>query len=309
VSRLAVPLTHLRDGYWTERRVRAMGSTAHIVLGDAPDGLSAWAVDELERLEQSWSRFRPDSELTRLHERDGAWTSVSNVMLLALTCAAHLHRATEGRFDPTIRTALERNGYDRSFELVESSTVPTPVARAAPGFARVVIDAERSRVRVPSDVQIDLGGIGKGLAADIVARGLIDRGARSALVGLGGDLRAHGRPPGRAWEIPVTHPGDESRVAFEWSLAAGGLVTSTTTIRSWTRGDRTLHHIVDPATGNPADSEIRAVVAAAPEAWWAEGIAKAVLIAGLEHGPALARRSNVHAWLFRADDHIVEIAS
>ncbi len=208
VQRIEVPLNLHAHGYWTEQRVPAMGSEARIVLGDAPEGLAAWASAELERLEQCWSRFRPDSELCRLQTGSGSWTPVSSALLLALTCAADLHRATCGRFDPTILDALERAGYDRSFELVEPSTgtpCVVPATSAAPGFARIDVDVDGSRVRVPRDVRIDLGGLGKGLAADLVARGLVDRGARSALVSLGGDLRA-----GRTTRRRVGHPGRTS---------------------------------------------------------------------------------------------------
>jgi thiamine biosynthesis lipoprotein ApbE len=96
------------DAYWSERGTRAMGSRARIVAGDAPDGVVDWAMSELERLEQCWSRFRDDSELSQLNARAGEWTDVSPSMLLALTCALDLHDVTGGRFDPTILDALER---------------------------------------------------------------------------------------------------------------------------------------------------------------------------------------------------------
>jgi FAD:protein FMN transferase len=301
VHGIAMPLTlNLDAGYWTEHRAYAMGSHAHLVVGDAPPGLARWALGELDRLEQCWSRFRSDSELARLHARPGEWTPVSTTMMRALTCAGALSRATDGRFDPTIRAALEQNGYDRSFELVPPSEPATQVGERAPGFGQVQIDREGARVRLPAGVRVDLGGVGKGLAADIVASGLVDRGARSALVSLGGDMRAYGEPPSDgAWHIPVEDPRDESRVAFTHDLATGGLVTSTTRMRAWHRGGRSYHHLIDPATGDSARTGVVAVVAAAPDAWWAEGIAKAVVVAGAEDGLALARRNRVDAWIFR----------
>ena len=236
-----MPLSEpLADGFWTERRARAMGSTAHVVLGDAPEGLAAWALTEIERLEQCWSRFRGDSELSRLNAHAGEWTEVSTPMLLALTCAADLHRTTGGLFDPTILEALERAGYDRTFEDVaggDDDGVPAPeVPRAASGFGLVEIDIESTRVRVPAGVRIDLGGLGKGLAADLVTSGLIDRGARSALVSLGGDMRARGDLPDGAWRVPVEDPLDSARVAFVHPLVDAALVSSTRRIRSWRRG-------------------------------------------------------------------------
>jgi FAD:protein FMN transferase len=309
-------LTGARPAYWSERFVHAMGSSAHIVCGGAPDGVVDWAVAELERLEQCWSRFRPDSELSRLNggASAGAWTEVSASMLLALTCAADLHRATAGRFDPTMIDALERSGYDRTFEMVppdaDDADGTGRGAGNAPGFTHVEIDDERSRVRLPAGTRIDLGGVGKGLAADLVARGIVDRGARSALVGLGGDLRARGEPVGTGneggWDIPVTDPFDDDRVVLRYPLTDGAIVTSTIRVRHWTRGGRNFHHIVDPATGDSARTGIAAVVAAARDAWWAEGIAKAIMIAGVDDGCALACSAGVHSWLFLEDGQQIE---
>jgi thiamine biosynthesis lipoprotein len=302
-----IPLD-IRDAHWTEKVVRAMGSTAHLVVGDAPDGVVDWACAELERLEQCWSRFRPDSELARLNANTGTWTRVSTPMLLALSCAADLHAATRGRFDPTILDALERAGYDRTFASLEiDAPGPPPAATAAPGFASIELDAEGSRARLPAGTRVDLGGIGKGLAADLVARGLVERGARSVIVGLGGDLRARGEPPPQGpWDVPVMDPFDDERVAFRFPLAHGALVTSTTRIRTWTRGGRRYHHLIDPASGDSARSGLAAAVVHGRDAWWSEGIAKAAVVAGAEAGAALVHDAGVRAWLFGDDGSVYE---
>jgi thiamine biosynthesis lipoprotein len=303
-------LSALDTEYWLETRVRAMGSTAHVLIGDAPDGLLDWARRELEALEQCWTRFRPNSELSELHRHADAWHPVSARLLLALTSAADLHRATGGRFDPTIHDALERAGYDRSFELIDRTTNEEFAAEPAPGFAQVRIDLQHSRVRLPSAVRVDLGGVGKGLAADLVARGLVERGARHALVSIGGDMRACGEPPASgAWDIPVEHPLRTPDVAFVHPLAHGALVTSTCRIRAWKRNGRDHHHLIDPATGDSARAGVAAVVASARNAWWAEGIAKSIVIAGPDDGVALARATGVRAWLFLDDGSMLEAGS
>jgi thiamine biosynthesis lipoprotein len=226
-------------------------------------------------------------------------------MMLALTCASDLVTATGGRFDPTILDALERAGYDRTFELVTDDDNDVD-AECAPGFALVELDPEASRVRLPAGTRLDLGGIGKGLAADLVARGLVDRGTRSALVGLGGDLRARGEAPEDGWTIPVEEPLVGVGIAFEQRLRSGAIVTSTTRMRTWRRNGRRYHHLIDPATGDSARSGVAAVVARATDAWWAEGIAKAIVVAGPEAGVELARATNVHAWLFLDDAQVIE---
>jgi thiamine biosynthesis lipoprotein len=275
-----------------------MGSAAHMLIGDAPDGVDDWAMQELERLEQCWSRFRSESELCRLNATPGGWVDVSTSMLLALQCAHELHTATGGIFDPTVIDALERAGYDRTFELVGDSDESAPPGAAAPGFAAVEIDDDRSRARLPIGTRIDLGGLGKGLAADLLARGLVDRGARSALVNLGGDVRARGETPEHGCRVPVEDPRDDSAVFVHTDLDDDAIVTSTTRLRAWTRAGERHHHLIDPARGKSAASGISAVVARAPDAWWAEGIAKAMLIGGRTRARELAHATGVAAWLF-----------
>jgi thiamine biosynthesis lipoprotein len=301
-------LTAPPSAHWVERRVPAMGSEAHLIAGDAGDELVDWAVAELERLEQAWSRFRPDGALAKMHAQPGEWVEVGHALLLAMTCAQDLFHATDGAFDPTVRDALERAGYDRTFTAIlhDDANAVEP-AHPAPGFGAVEIDVDRSAVRLPAGVHIDLGGVGKGLAADLVARGLVERGARSALVSVGGDMRAYGEAPRRGWIVPVEGPFDDRCAAFHHTLTNGALVQSTTQIRQWTRAGRVLHHIIDPATGEPTDTGIVAAVVAARDAWWAEGIAKAMMIRGLPDARSLVAHTGVHAWAFLADGCIVEL--
>ncbi len=232
-------------------------------------------------------------------------------MLLALTCAADLHRATAGAFDPDDHRRARGDRLRPDLRTRHARHVGTRRRTGAvPGFATVEIDEARSRVRLPAGTRLDLGGVGKGLAADLIARGLVDRGARTVLVGMGGDLRARGiPPPAGSWDVPVHDPFDETRVSFRFPLVEGAIVTSTTRIRAWTRGGRNHHHLVDPATGDSARSGVTAVVAAAPDAWWAEGIAKSIIVAGETRGVDLARTAGVRAWIFCADGRTVEACS
>jgi thiamine biosynthesis lipoprotein len=291
-----------------------MGSDVQLLAGDADEALLDWAMRELERLEHAWSRFRPDSDLAALHRDPGRWVDVGHALLLALTCAADLYRATDGAFDPTIRDALERAGYDRSFEDVEARVddpgdLDAPgLPVAVPGFDAIEIDIERAAVRLPPGVRVDLGGVGKGLAADLVGRGLIERGARAAVVGLGGDLRVCGDAPPDGWSIPVV-PGSEHVPAFHHRLVRGALVQSTTKLRRWSRRDRELHHIIDPARGEPSVSGVTTVVVAGDEAWWSEGIAKAVIVRGVAGARDLVQRAGVRAWVWSDDAPMVELGT
>ena len=283
-----------------------MGSDAHVLLGSGDDHLLAWAEREVVRLERCWSRFLPGSELCRLNRLAGQWVRVSPTMLLALRRASQLVELTGGAFDPTILPALQRCGYDRTFREVPSQgDAPEGAACPSPGF-RLEIDQEAQAVRIEAGTAIDLGGIGKGLAADLVAEGLVDRGARSVLVALGGDIRLCGDRPDGGWRIPIEDPRDPS-VLWEEVLDGGSIVTSTTLIRRWCRGGRRFHHLIDPRTGLPADRGVAAVVAAAPSGWLAEGLAKAVVVAGVEEGRRILRRTRARAWIFTHGGTVVEV--
>jgi thiamine biosynthesis lipoprotein len=295
--------------YWLEREAAGMGCTVHLMVGGGDPRLLDWALDTLALLERTWSRFRPDSELSQLNEGAGRWCPVTPTLLLALERAAQLWQVTGGAFDPTMLSALERAGYDTSFERVRDNDDEPVAAEPATGFGAVQIDVAGSAVLCPTGVRLDLGGIGKGLAADLVAEGLVSRGATSVLVSLGGDIRVAGTPPESGWVIPIEDPFCEQRTAFNVALASGAVVTSTTQLRTWWRGGHRMHHLIDPRTGSPADTGVVAVVASGAETWRVEGLAKASLIEGVERGAALLRRAHVAGWLFLDDRTVVSVAA
>jgi FAD:protein FMN transferase len=299
VQRFEVPLT--TTGAVVAHHVEAMGSTAEfMVVGGATAALVEWAVDRLAELEASWSRFRADSELRALDRSAGAVAvAVSPDLVDAIGRALALWYVTDGLFDPTVRRALEEIGYDRTFREV-ASTGPAPafVPRPTRGCDGLQVDRAHSTVTLPEGIVLDLGGVGKGLAADILATGLVERGASGACVSIGGDVRVAGSPvEGDTWSIRVEDPLDESRALCTRQLVDEAIVTSTTRFRQWSRGGKALHHLIDPFTGAPADRGVTAVVAQAEEAWWAEGIAKAALVAGVEPGLGLLERLGVAAVL------------
>lgn len=291
-------------GAWAHHAGRAMGSDLAILAwGEHPDVALRWAIDETERLEACWSRFRPASELSALNASAGHGPfACSPLLWAAVSRAAIAWQRTDGLFDPTVHDALVRLGYDRPFRSMAAAAPGRPAAVPAPGFHDVALDADGRRVTLPAGVALDLGGIGKGLAADVLVTGLVDRGATSAEVSMGGDLRALGPGPDDddAWWTEVRHPAD-GRVLFRFPVADEALVQSTRLIRRWERGGTPLHHVVDPRTGWPVDNGIDCVIATAPETWWAEVVAKAVFVAGEADGLALAQRLGVDAWVVRTD--------
>jgi FAD:protein FMN transferase len=301
-------LTHnvAEERTWHRSTARLMGSPSEILV-DGPAELIRIGFSRLRQLEQTWSRFLPDSELNRLQARRGGWLECSDDLVVALQHCQKMHDETHGLFDPTIRASLEQHGYDRTFaEVVERSISPQQeiVATPAPGLAG--LDISGNWVRLAPGMSIDLGGIGKGLAADIVADELIAAGANSAYISLGGDIRAAGEPVDEnGWPVPLLHPTTGQTIDHH-ALYSGSLVMSTVAIRRWTRGDTEHHHIIDPRTGRPAETDLLAVAVSDHSAARGEALAKAAIIAGDVDGVTLLRAARVKAWMISADRiHVV----
>jgi thiamine biosynthesis lipoprotein len=252
----------------------AMGTSIEILLeADARDPAERFATAEAEfgRLEALLSRFRDDSELTALND---AGRIVASAELREVVCLALAARTrTGGRFDPTVHDAMVRIGYDRSLELLpedgaEIETVPRPCA------GEVRVDDATGVVEVAAGVRLDLGGLAKGYAVDRVADMLSAGG--SCLVNAGGDVAVRGTLGGDPWTVAVDVPEG----ALTLALARGALATSGIDVRCWRRGGVDLHHLIDPATGAPADTDLLRVTAFADTAADAEVEAKALLLAG-----------------------------
>jgi FAD:protein FMN transferase len=283
-----------------------MGSPSEILL-DGPADLIRLGFARLNQLELAWSRFLPDSELNRLQAWRGDWLECSDDLVAALQWCLRMHVETGGLFDPSIRTSLERLGYDRTFadivaETNDTSAWSATAEPAPPAVGRGLngLHLSDNWVRLEPGLSIDLGGIGKGLAADIVADELIAAGANSAYVSLGGDIHASGEPvDANGWMVPLLHPVTGETIAHH-TLFSGAVVMSTVAIRRWTKGAVELHHIIDPRTGRPADTDLVAVVVADHSAARGEALAKAAIIAGSVDGCELLRSADVKAWLVGA---------
>jgi thiamine biosynthesis lipoprotein len=287
-----------------------MGTGVEVIVVGGPDGAALDAQHRLDALEARWSRFLPDSELSRLNATAGTPVVVSQRTFDLIARAVDAWRRTDGRFDPTVLDAVEAAGYDRSFEAVaRDDAAPAAPAAPAPGCGGIELDRLVRVVRLPRGVRLDLGGIGKGYAADLVALELRDRGCAGVCVNLGGDLRALGEPPddAPAWLVAVEDPSGGDGLG-ELALLEGGVATSTRLQRAWRRGGRDLHHLVDPATGVPASSGLMSVTVLAAETWWAEVLAKAAFVAGPSDGARLVRDAGATGLLVRDDGRVDELA-
>ncbi len=262
---------------FNECRFRAMGSDAHLIVVGGPDHLLDDAGHRIEQLERLWSRFIDTSEICELNRRAGQDVTVSAETALLVERAIEAWRLTGGSFDPTVLGAVLRAGYDVSFDQMragrESASSPLLI-----GCTDITVDG--CTVRLPSGTGFDPGGIGKGLAADIVIGEILAGGAQGACVNLGGDLRLAGESPqGGPWTIAIEHPLIAEPIAMV-GLHAGAMATSTTLRRRWSIDGQQRHHLIDPVTGESSESDLELTTVIAGEAWIAEVLAKAVLLRG-----------------------------
>jgi thiamine biosynthesis lipoprotein len=300
-----VPVAGHATSVVRELRRPAMGSDAHVLVvadSDRADALVAGASARIEQLEGRWSRFRDDSEISELNRRAGAPVSLSSDTLVLVAHAVAAAALTGGRFDPTVGGALVALGYDRDFGDVArraGAAAANGATSPSPGVDDIEIDPDGMTARLPAGVCFDPGGIGKGLAADLVVSDLIDAGAVGALVNLGGDLRVEGDPgrPG-GWPISLPDPLHPDRELARFSLPRGAVATSSDRRRRWRTAAGEVHHLVDPATGRPAGGGTIAVTVVADRAWLAEVFATALFVGGPDGGDGDA---GLHTLVVRAD--------
>lgn len=253
-----------------------------------PDGASQALADRAEavfrRVESSCTRFDPTSPLMLANAAGDAWHEVPDTCYAALSEAAAAHHMTDGRFDPRILRDLQVLGYDRSLPFGSGPVeVPGPVSSPTtlrfrapwrPGF-----DPARGAVRIGS-IPVDLGGIGKGLAVRWAADQL--RGhAEAFLVEAGGDLVTGGRGPSRdGWRAAVEDPRGGAGPLAVLDVTDQACATSSIRLRSWRVGGRTVHHILDPVTGEPGGAGLLSVTVVGADPAAAEVWSKTLFLAG-----------------------------
>jgi FAD:protein FMN transferase len=262
----AITLAHPGVPSVAGRTTRAFGTfcsllvTTPAALDAAQEILSGVLAD----IDLACSRFRVDSELAALNASSGQSVGVSQVFARALAVALRAAEITDGDVDPSCGQSLISLGYDRDFdELADDTSDLTGSPVPAAGWQNVDFDPLGMTVRVPAGVLLDFGATAKALASDMAAEAIWAQLACGVLVNLGGDIAIAGPPPEGGWRIGVddgvARAGEQACVAVE----AGGVATSSPAVRGWRRGNRDLHHIVVPTTGQPADIYWAAVSVAA----------------------------------------------
>ncbi len=290
-------------------RFGVFGTTAVLVVTDpgALPAARALADAQLAAIDKACSRFRPDSELSMLNSSTGAPQPVSELFADLLAQAIRAAELTDGDVDPTCGDALDAAGYDRDFDELRAAGVAVRVtARPVPGWASVRLDRRRRTVSLDRGARLDLGSTAKAVAADRCAGLIAAKLGGGVLVSLGGDIAVAGPPPGGGWQVKVTddHAAGPQAPGQVVTIAAGGLATSSTTVRAWTAGGRPMHHIIDPRTGEPAVSCWRTVSVAAASCADAN-IASTASIIRSEAAPDWLAAAGLPSRLVRHDGAVV----
>ncbi len=245
----------------------------------------------IEESEHRFSRFLPDSELSQFNRAAGTWFTVSDDLMDMLEQSLDFYEETGGLFDPSILPDLKRIGYDKSMDEIRTQgSVDTPAStrNSRPAFDEMSLDHAGQRVRLPSGMEIDLGGIAKGWIVEKAAE-LLSSYAAVCAVSIGGDMVFKGYPmDGSDWRVNIEDPRDPTQTAAALHVGPGAVVTSSIAKRSWNQGGQTRHHLIDPRTGEPAQTNWLSVTVVAAQITTAEVYAKALLIGGEGQAARLA---------------------
>lgn len=278
----------------TEPRVadwRALGTGVRLVVDDGDLDAARVAVEiVLDQVDRAYSRFRDDSEIVALNARAGGSVTVTPLLADAIAAGLHAAEVTDGAVDPTVGRAMRAIGYDADFDHVRNPAGPIELRLAPiPGWQSVDFLAARREVRIRRGVELDLGSTGKALASDLAAAAALAAiqggrapGGGGVLVSLGGDIAVAGTPPAGGWRILISEdsetPADGAGEVV--AIESGAIATSSTTVRRWQRGERTLHHLIDPRTGGPVDSPWRTASVVAATCVDANTAATAAIVMG-----------------------------
>jgi thiamine biosynthesis lipoprotein len=269
----------------------------------------------IENCERRFTRFSDDSELAGLNRAAGKWFRASPDLIELVSMAQKYHKQTRRLFDPSILTDLRRLGYDKSMDDIRATGVSPwndlpaaempaaemPAAkvpreglsehRERPVFQQVKIDPTHGQIWMPPGLQLDLGGIAKGWIAEKAA-GILSKYAPVCAVNAGGDMFLVGLPQDQtAWDIGLEDPRQPEQDLATLKVRPGALATSSITKRTWTQGNFHRHHLIDPRSGEPAETDWLSMTVIAPHATTAEVYAKALLIAGKQDIKLIAQKA------------------
>ena len=248
--------------------------------------------------ETRFTRFSNDSELSQLNNSNGAWFHASADLFEVIQLTRCYIEQTRGLFDPSILPDLRRIGYDRSMDLIRetgigSANLPSPSSRPQFSFDEILLKPEDSLISLPMGVSLDLGGIAKGWIAQKAAM-ILSEYCSTCGVSAGGDMYLIGLPESlSAWQVALDDPRNPGQNLALLNVPPGGIATSSVSKRTWTQAGKVRHHLIDPRTGEPAETEWLSVTVIAEDTSLCEVFAKTLLIAGPREAAEIANNAGI----------------
>ena len=265
---------------------RAMNSDIVLAAEGSPSEVRTGfqlARQYIEASEKRFTRFSDSSELSQLNRSAGSWFKASPQLFELIVQSLVLMARTAGLFDPAILPALKKAGYDQSMDILRKEgpkASSSSIQVEKQDFHKVRLDPATRSIWMPPGMQIDLGGIAKGWIAEQAA-GLLKQHSTACTVSAGGDMFVIGLPEGEtSWPIGLENPLDPDQDLAVLHVQPGAIATSSIAKRKWLQDGQIQHHLIDPRTGKPAETDWLSVTVTAPHAAEAEVFAKALLIAG-----------------------------
>lgn len=274
---------------------RAMGSQVRVIL-DTPDPAAVETLNEVpgwfEIWEQHLSRFRTDSELSLVNVSAGRPCQVSEIFASVMDASLNVAEFSGGLVTPTVHDALIQAGYRSNFPDFTVGEIKAGRRRPVPDVSCIEWNVETREIYLPPGLRLDFGGVAKGWAAEQTAnrlepfgRVLVDAGGDICLGSVGDQVRTSGERGGDdPWIVGVADPFRSAQMIERLALCSGAVATSGTDYRRWQAGTRWQHHIIDPRTGVPAETDVISATVIAPSILIAEAAAKSAVILGSGEG-------------------------
>ena len=291
VAYYAIYVPYTERHVTASQKVRILMDTSVDIRADARNSeqLVNQAFAEIERVEETLSRYINTSEVSTINSHAGEWVEVSQFTIELIKEALRIAELSDGAFDVTIGAVMDLWGFGTGQYKVPSEE-EIAQALTTVGYERVEIDESKRQVRIPEGTILDLGGIAKGFAVDETAEFLRKNNVKRAIINAGGDIAAIGRRPDETpWRVGVQNPDNPADIRWILPLENSCVVTSGDYQRFFVYDDQKWHHIIDPRTGYPA-RELQSVTIITERATIADALSTAIFVLGMEAGSQLVEK-------------------
>ncbi|MGN0106976.1 MAG: FAD:protein FMN transferase [Hominilimicola sp.] len=281
----------------------AMDTVMDLKIYSENDEALSEAKAEIRRIDTLFDRGNENSDIYRINKNKSADISAETTDVIR--AALSISDRTSGAFDITVAPVMDLWGfYGNEFNVPSDSELKS----ALEGIGYEKIHLDNTCISIPENTGIDLGGIVKGYTSDRIAALLKNKGVRSAIISLGGNIHAIGkRNDGSAWTVGITDPHDKSQLIGKLKISDKAVITSGAYQRYFKQEGITYHHIIDPTTGKSADSGLASVTVIADSGMTADGLSTALFVMGLDKAIELWRSSSDFDAVFVDDSGMIYV--